>query len=170
VPTLDNHQSSDFTKPRRIKGTLEERFKNYCGPQDPETGCIPWLASKNKQGYGQIQNDNPRMRRPLLAHRVAWKLAGNILLPNRVILHRCNNPACVNVEHLKQGTQLENMQQAGQDELMRGPRRFTKADYDYVKQQVAAGYLKGDVARALGCAPSMVTKIIQGKLKNADSR
>lgn len=168
MPTLDSHESDKFTKPRRIRGTLFERFRNYCGSQDPITGCIPWLASKNKAGYGQIMNDS-FIRRPLLAHRVAWRAAGNVLNSELEILHTCNNPACVNVDHLEQGTHKTNMEQAGRDGLMPGPRKFTKQDCDWVKAQVAKGYKQCDIAFDLGCSPALVTKILKGQLKYANA-
>lgn len=169
MPTLDNHQSDRFTKPQRIRGTLFERFKNYCSVPDPTTGCIIWQASKNKAGYGQIMNDNSTVRRPLLAHRVAWEIAGYKLEPNLEILHICNNPACVNVDHLEQGTHKINMEQAGRDGLMKGPRKFTKQDCDWVKSQVAKGYKKKDIAFDLGCSPPLITKILKGQLKYANA-
>jgi len=170
MPTLDNHQSSDYTKPKRINGSLRERFKNYCGPKEEVTGCIPWLASKNKQGYGQIQVGDSITPTVMLAHRVAWQLAGKTLVNGQEILHLCNNPACVNIDHLEQGTHKRNMEMAGQDGLMKGPRKFTKADYDYIKRKVAQGFLKKDIAFDIGCSPALITKVINGSLKNADAR
>lgn len=169
MPTLDQHQSSDYTKPSQKRGTLAERFRNYCGPQDQTTGCIPWLASRNRLGYGQIQSGG-RASRPMLAHRVAWLTAGFPLYPSMDIMHLCNNPCCVNIEHLAQGTHKQNMEDAGRDGLMKGPRRFTAADYSYIKRKVAEGTPKNVVASMVGCSPALVTKVLNGSLKNADAR
>jgi len=169
MPTLDNHQSTDYTKPKRIQGSLFERFKNYCGPQDSVTGCIPWLASKNAKGYGQIMNDSENFRRPLLAHRVAWQAAGLTLRKDLEILHTCNNPACVNVEHLEQGTHKDNIRGASIAGTMKGPRKFTKDDCLYVKREVGKGRMQKEVAQEIGCSPALITKILKGQLKYANS-
>lgn len=170
MPTLDNHQSSEYTKPRKIYGTLFERFRNYCGPKHPITGCIPWLASTNKQGYGQIMNDNEFGRRPLLAHRVAWEEAGLTLVDSLEILHTCNNPICVNVEHLEQGTHKENMEMAALACVMGRPRQFSDADYAYIYREVDKGRSKTVIAQEIGCSKQLVSKLLaKRRTVNANS-
>lgn len=156
-------------KPKRIRGSLKERFMNYCGEVDQTTGCIPWLASRKPGGYGQIRGDKPAQR-TLLAHRVAWQLFRGRLDENLEILHRCNNPSCVNPEHLEQATHLKNVQDAARDGLMTGPRRFSKEDYDYIKRQAARGKDKAEIAEIVGCSEALVRKLLKGQVKNADAR
>lgn len=67
--------------------------------------CWPWLGSKNRSGYGWVRHEG----RVQFAHRVAYKLAtGATLTPDVVLLHRCDNPQCVNPAHLTPGDQLAN--------------------------------------------------------------
>lgn len=157
MPTLDQHQSSSYTK------SLFARFRKYRGPVDQLTGCAPWLASKNAQGYGQIMSSGT-FPRPLLAHRVAWQEAGKELIKGLEILHKCNNPACVNIEHLEQGTHKQNMEHAQQSGSMRVPRKLTVKDYEFARRKVAEGFKKKDVADMIGCSPSMITKIVRGDI------
>lgn len=66
-------------------------------------GCWEWLASKNHKGYGQFAY----RRTNFYAHRVSWLLhfgdPGGLL-----VLHHCDNPGCVNPEHLYIGTHQDN--------------------------------------------------------------
>ena len=43
-----------------------------------------------------------------LAHRVAYMLAGDVILPGEVIMHSCDNPPCCNPAHLSAGTHADN--------------------------------------------------------------
>lgn len=65
--------------------------------------CWLWLASRNKR-YGQFKLDG-LMRK---AHRVAYFLNTGEWPP--VVMHKCDNPICVNPNHLVGGTQYDNVQ------------------------------------------------------------
>ena len=87
--------------------TLQERFETKY-KEDPKTGCWLWMGAKTRGGYGHIRykvNGQWSMRR---AHRVAYELYKGELETGKVIMHKCDNPKCVNPDHLKQGTHHEN--------------------------------------------------------------
>lgn len=90
--------------------TLAERF--WAKTQVAESGCIEWTGgSRNEHGYGQfsVKGNKAFPCRMQLAHRVAWYLHTG-QLPDGHVLHSCDNPACVNPEHLRIGDQFANMQ------------------------------------------------------------
>ena len=95
-----------------IHGTIEFRLgRNMI--QDSESDCILWSGNADKDGYGKIYW-NKRHRR---THQVVWELSREKKIPKgNIIQHECDNPSCVNPEHLKLGTWLSNMQ----DKVIKG--------------------------------------------------
>jgi hypothetical protein len=95
---------------RYVRGTPDERFDTYLksGPLLPgmATPCILWTGPTNPKGYGQF---SIRAGRSVLAHRFA--LARAIGPDRRLTLHSCDNPPCCNPDHLRYGTNDENMAQ-----------------------------------------------------------
>ena len=67
--------------------------------------CWECNGGKSKQGYGRIIIRGGRVK---LAHRLSWELAG-MHIPNEIcVLHKCDNPSCVNTAHLFLGTRKDN--------------------------------------------------------------
>lgn len=71
---------------------------------DNETGCWEWLGGKNKKGYGSCSFYSGES----LAHRTAYKIFKGPVEKGLFVLHSCDNPGCINPEHLSTGTHEEN--------------------------------------------------------------
>ena len=89
--------------PHGISNKDAERFWNKIevGPADV---CWDWQAAKDKDGYGVFKLNGTKWR----AHRVAALLDGRNPT-GKVVRHTCDNPGCVNPNHLIVDTQRENM-------------------------------------------------------------
>ena len=66
--------------------------------------CIEWTGARSSNGYGRHGKR--------YAHRMAWEQAHGPIPDGLVVRHSCDNPPCVNVEHLLLGTQADNVEDA----------------------------------------------------------
>lgn len=63
-------------------------------------GCLEWQGPRDRQGYGKVGGG-------ALAHRAAYAMAKGDP-SGKCVLHRCDNPPCVDPEHLWLGTIGDN--------------------------------------------------------------
>lgn len=93
-----------------------------------DSGCWEWIGARDLKGYGVIRRcPNGRNEKPLQikAHRASW-IAFNPVengISGLCVLHHCDNPSCVNPEHLFIGTKRDNAKDRdakGRGKLWRG--------------------------------------------------
>ena len=137
---------------------------------DPETGCVEWTGYRNGGGYG-FREVGGRM---WLMHRAMWTVTNGPIPVGMYCLHRCDNPSCVNVDHLYLGTARDNFD----DAVRRGrhigrvpdwgvrKKRLRKLSDETVRAIRCAEGTQQQIADRFGCSRSYVSEIRSGKRKS----
>jgi hypothetical protein len=87
---------------------IAARFQSFIQIPDDPSECWVWQGRlRVRGGYGTLQVAN----KETLAHRLSWQLKNGPIPKGMDILHSCDNPPCVNPDHLRPGTHLDNMRE-----------------------------------------------------------
>ena len=146
--------------------TLASRFWAKVDKRGPND-CWLWTAAVNEHGYGVMRPEGRRSGPTIKAHRVAVMLNGRN--PEGLcVLHRCDNPPCVNPAHLFLGTKADNA--ADRDAKGRGNRgsvnghaRLTETQVADIRARAAAGVLQRVLAAEYGVSRPTISRIVTGK-------
>lgn len=125
---------------------------------NPTTGCIEWLYGTNGKGYGEVCENYIQ----ILAHRKMYELCCSVTLKTTdIVRHDCDNPLCINIEHLTLGTYLQN----SQDCINRGRLRTNKLNKDdilCIRAMREDCYTYKAIAEEFDVAPSTIRDILLG--------
>jgi hypothetical protein len=93
----------------KARGTLEERFWRFVEKTD---SCWLWTGkSVDRAGYGKLSTGGKGSPHKM-AHRISYELHKGEIPDGLVVMHSCDNPKCVNPEHLSVGTHKQNTHDA----------------------------------------------------------
>lgn len=130
---------------------------DFWGRASPDGDCLVWQRGKTTAGYGEFRHEG----RDVYAHRHAYELVNGPVAEGMFVLHRCDNRACINPEHLFVGTHADNMR----DCAAKG--RFNRAlNRDLVlaiRSRRAAGETFRGIGRSLGVTHATVRNVVIGR-------
>lgn len=94
------------------------------------TPCVEWPNARNDAGYGTRWTGSRTTgdRRKVYVHRWVWERFNGPIPPGREVMHRCDNPPCFRLDHLRLGTRQDNaadMAAKGRSGRGNRPRRAT---------------------------------------------
>jgi DNA-binding transcriptional regulator YiaG len=139
------------------------------------TRCHVWSGTRTWQGYGQFWLDKEPNKqgfpgKNVKAHRVAWELVNGTPEGVGVVMHKCDNPWCVNVkEHLEWGNQSWNTKdmvargRAHVEKINAEKQKLSKSDVETIRRRVQAGETQAHLAREFNVSEGYVCKLMQQK-------
>lgn len=154
--------------PESDRTSIEARFSDKYIPE-PNSGCWLWVAGTKGNGYGQFQLRHRRGMGPEFAHRVSYELHCAEIPKGKVVLHTCDNRACVNPDHLRVGTISDNARDMISKSRGRGqyPGAGTSAHTRLSQDDVASiredGGPTKEIAAAFGISERHVRHIKRGE-------
>jgi hypothetical protein len=162
--TAQNITAGEVTGPRsgRPLSPQAEPPKPYY-TVDEATGCWIWRSTSSRNGYGMLRYGGEYVgaHRAYFAHYVAPIPAG------RVVMHVCDQPACVNPDHLVLGTVEANMvdkRLKGRANTLHGEAngwaKFSSADVLRIFEQRAAGVTMKSLAAEYGVTSTAISHVI----------
>lgn len=130
---------TDSIKRRNILQIFEAKYI-----PEPNSGCWLWTGATHYSGYGKMTINKKHVQ----ASHVALALAGRAVPQGLFALHRCDNPPCVNPDHLFHGTQKDNIQDCRRKKRHSDPPRSGSIGSAWVRgarrRAICSNHLNGE--------------------------
>jgi len=133
-----------------------------------------WSGAKERRGYGSLSRAKTTKDGKLLperAHRFSWIIHNGEIPSGKWILHKCDNPSCVNPEHLFIGDRQNNIK-----DMMNKNRQYrpigSKNSQATIEREsaikirtlyVAGEYPYPRLMRMFGLSKSQISRIVRGQ-------
>lgn len=130
---------------------------------DQRIDCWLWCGGRDQDGYGRFNNTELGTR---IASRVAYILFIGPIPPGLMVLHKCDNPSCVNPRHLFLGTNKDNMRDAAnKGRCCRGERqnnsKLTTEDVIAIRGEYQFRINSRTLAARYGCTQENILHVVK---------
>lgn len=152
--------------PPTVKRSIAERFWEKV---DQRGVCWIWTAARHPLGYGSFSVGVGSDRVRVAAHRMAYMFFHGPIPQGLHVRHKCDNPPCVNPDHLELGTHQDNMR----DMVERGRNvlpptdgennpnaRFTELQVRQMRAMRARGMFHREIGEVFGTDPGSIANIV----------
>ena len=158
-----------YTRQRRTGGaTVRRNFAYEPLPvklsqyAESSGGCWEWTAGLNSMGYGTIYHDKKKR----YAHRLSYELHNGIKISDKIlVLHKCDNPKCINPSHLFLGNARDNSDDMwAKGRGARGESKsniFTEADIIDMRNMSAQGIRQRDIIKKYNSHQATMSAILR---------
>lgn len=136
-------------------------------------GCLEWQKHIRPGGYGRIGVG----KRAEDTHRVAWKVAHGHIPDGLFVLHNCDNPPCVNIDHLFLGTKADKGFTSGVRGVSNKSAKLTKSQVDEIRsrfdpatryQRNAGPNSRRGLAQEFGITGQYIGQLIRGQWRKSE--
>lgn len=155
------HGSVDTTLCAPNDCPVAERLSRV-GWTETKSGCWEWRGRRLKGGYGQLDFEGKGVQ----AHRIAYETWVGEIPKDLIVRHKCDNPPCINPDHLETGTYQDNaddMVQRGRHNPVRGTKnanaKLTDRDVLEIRKLRAAGALSRELSEKFGVSEANISSI-----------
>lgn len=132
--------------------------------------CWEWQGVRDEKSYGYAHFKGKRQG----AHRLSWFLTNGPIPDGLLVCHKCDNPPCVNPDHLFIGTMKDNMEDcANKGRIGKHQRPFgedngwatlTNEDVIEIRRLGAEGkLLQREIGELFGTTQVNISRILLGK-------
>lgn len=138
------------------------RFMQLVRIPDAHSGCWQWIGNSGRKGYGHFTVRSKAVK----AHRWIYECVVGSIGAGLVLRHKCDNPNCVNPNHLEPGTLAENMADMvsrGRNPDRQGEKhplcKMTDEKVRELRRKWSIGVTRSELSRQYGIAEGQVYKI-----------
>jgi len=146
-----------------VYDSLSVRLEQACIP-DPNSGCWHWVGAVDANGYGWASvAEYPKIKH---AHRLSYIAHKGPIPEGGYILHSCDEPSCINPDHLRVGSHRDNQNDRVKRNRSLGPRSLSADEIEWARR-VCGPYGKGGemnytkAAAKLGVHPVTLRRVLK---------
>lgn len=135
----------------------QKMIDRFWSKVDKSDGCWNWKASVTGYGYGQFPISSYKC---IGAHRFSSILHDGPIMNGDWILHRCNNPSCVNPKHLFRGNQSDNMRHCVASGRKIGYRKLNDEKVKIIRK-MAGTMSQSKIGKLMGVSQKNISFIVR---------